>query len=112
VFASGDDRLVRVQVAGGGVEVRTPLARHAWIERWVLDERVVVFAELRTVPRKVVVYDPSSDEIVAIENLAEGEAARVVHATDGRVGRFELTVTDARHRTRTVWTRSAATWRP
>jgi hypothetical protein len=111
-FASADDHLARVQIAGGAAEVRTPLARHAWVERWVLDERVIVFAELRTVPRKVVVYDPSSDEIVAIENLAEGEVARVVHATDGRVGRFELTVADARRRARTVWTRSAATWRP
>jgi hypothetical protein len=115
-FVDTVGQLARVQVRNDTLSVATiDLTEHvdgfghvAWLERWVIDDRLWVFAEVTgDVERFAVVYDPYRDE-VHTWRLGQHETVQLAHTT-GKTGRFEVVLNGPDGR-KTVWKREATSW--
>jgi hypothetical protein len=116
VFVATTGQLARVQVRNDVLsateidltEKVDGLGNIGWIERWVIDDRLWVFAEVSgDVERFAVVYDPYRDELHTWR-IDEHATATLTHST-GTTGHFELVLTGPEGQ-RSVWRREATSW--
>ena len=121
-FFSASDAIV-VQIVGGDLTVTVaqpltgratdPISAYRWRESWVVDNRLLVFAEVETdgAHRWVVVFEPGRERPSLVRYLDLGEASALVKTTNNVTSRFEIVIAREGKR-EVVWRREATSWRP